>query len=708
MSETNFTPYLEFVSNQILKASDLNIMQKRIAEAIYKTSQSGSGSAGSLLKTIEYDFVTDGIPTVSFDIEIMGMKHMSFYKISDTLPKKEQLNGSIFYSNYHGDREAYEPFILSEDMIMFETDTMIGYGSYHSNAGNYAIGFAYEAGLVKTILEGYEIEINVPEAGIYLLYDGSISDLEWYTSLTYFDGVQSNWEENNPLSESYIINRPVYECRKKYEPEIILSETTVSNFEPVTVADNIIYRALLPAPENLMSITRNYTVSFNGNSHLLSCLPTLSYKVEDNSYNAFSEAFSDASYVLGNQSLGGVDQNNLINGNLNYAIVGGTNGTAIQLYLFSRTNEPVTLSIIGSDIIIPKNSYYFADSAASGYPWPLLIPTYWDMPIASLEKEGYDYLVTFEGKEYLCSMTTDGPRMLGLAAFVGLGEPDKLLSNESKLPFAAVDYISMTKEATYYKIMGSPDDAEELGNLAEFYINSASYKLIYEDAGSSLPTMVLAKTPGTHEIEIRKIPKEIKELNPKLLPNLGRNWDSAPTDTKYIKKLPFGKNHVHFGGNIFCTGTATLTGTMSSLYFYTVALDSDIIPSELKDRYYFSFNNGQYGYELGLYGSDIPFMGNLNIMLHASGIPVNQQDLNTPPILFNMLSTSTLLMITTKNFGDTIAIEASEMEKIITPIPQELMPKTSEGETLILPKFNSSDEGKVLKIINGVPTWTVL
>ena len=346
MSNIEHTPYYEFVSNQILKASDLNTMQKRIAEAIQEAQANGTSNAlGGALTTIEYDFAAQGVPPITFDLIVMGAPYMSFYKISDTVPTREQLDGALFYSNYSGERNAYDPFVLSKDKVMFENEILIGYGPYSGRGGNYegqyAIGVAFNAGTSTIIMEGMELEITIPEAGVYLPFDDTAVDIPWYSSLTYFNGTQVDWNQNDEFSANYIKNRPCYSKELEFKEERVLETINVSNFTPVTVAGREIYMAELPPFLKPIFMTKNYKVIVNNEERLLLASPALHYESQPSYFDCvFAEAGIEASWVIGDQSLSNVPYPTFGAG-LGFAIVGGMDGT----YLFSSNNAPLTLEI---------------------------------------------------------------------------------------------------------------------------------------------------------------------------------------------------------------------------------------------------------------------------------------------------------------------------------------------------------------------------
>lgn len=167
------------------------------------------------LKTIEYDFGKHGVPEVSFYNEMFGM---TFYKISSELPTKEQLDGASFYSNYDEGENPEDSFTLTPDYLMIEGDEFIGYGTFAGRNGGYAIGVAYSAGTMTAQVMGTDVEVEIPEAGIYVPYDGTNFDT-WYVKLEYFVEssfkLQADWNESNPNNAGYIANRPFYDDSQK-------------------------------------------------------------------------------------------------------------------------------------------------------------------------------------------------------------------------------------------------------------------------------------------------------------------------------------------------------------------------------------------------------------------------------------------------------------------------------------------------------------
>ena len=63
------------------------------------------------------------------------------------------------------------------------------------------------------------------------------------------------------------------------------------------------------------------------------------------------------------------------------------------------------------------------------------------------------------------------------------------------------------------------------------------------------------------------------------------------------------------------------------------------------------------------------------------------------------------MLVSAIDLGDNLNLTAAEMYPVASRIPKELLPTNAEQTPLILPEFYSGDEGKILKIVNGVPTW---
>lgn len=703
MSNIEHTPYYEFVSNQILKASDLNTMQKRIAEAIREAQSNGTSNAlGGALTTIEYDFATQGIPPVTFDLMVMGMPYMSFYKISDIVPTREQLDGALFYSNYSGDRNAYDPFVLSKDKIMFENEILIGYGSFYTEEGGYAIGIAYSAGTSTVTLEGMELEITIPEAGIYLPFDGAFENLPWYTSLMYFNGIQADWNQNDEFSVNYIKNRPCYSKELEFKEEKVLERINVSNFTPVTVAGREIYMAELPPFLKPIFTTKNYKVIVNNEERLLLASPALHYESQPSYFQtAFAEVGIESSWVIGDQSLSNVPYPTFGAG-LGFAIAGGMDG----IYLFSSNNVSLTLEIFTSNIIIPKNNYTFYDPSLTRLPVPALIPETKDMPIASLEPaDECDYLITFDGKQYRASLKTNGPKLMDLTEFQGIGNPVDFLAGNSDLPFLIVDFISMLKETLLLEILSEEEGTIPNLDAAKLMSNVMTYMIVLEENNLNASTLFLSLQPGEHEIEVIKIPKEVKTIPFSYLPDNNRGLEiSLNSNKRYINNLPFGKA---FGYGSYLPrfgGTAQYIKNLNGLYVYLVSLDSPINIDEIKERYLLLLENG-LSYEMSIPAPNMPYMGNMNVFMQVIGAQTDSKTFQDAPFALMSQTTSMLLLISAIDLGASLTLTAAEMYPAVSRIPKDLLPVNQERASLILPDFNSSDEGKILKIVNGIPTW---
>lgn len=701
MSNIEYTPYYEFVPKQVLKASDLNNMQKRIAEEIQEAQSNGASNAlGGASVMIEYDFATQGVPTTTFDLLAMGTSYLHFYKISDITPTREELDGAFFYSNYQGNKNLHDPFVLTKDMIMFENENIISYGTYSHNGSKYAISVAYTAGTHIITLEGMELEINVPEAGIYLPFDGAIESSSWYTSLLYFSGTQIDWNQNDKFAANYIKNRPCYSKELEFKEKKILENVTISDFTEVTIAGKQVYKASLPSFSNPIFMANNYKVVVNNNDYLLHCASPAHYNVNDSTYPAFYEDVVDASWILGDQTVGGVVDNS-INAGLGFAIVGSD---AAPL-LFTTNNSPLTLSIFTSNIIIPKGTYEFSNLEEDGIPMFGLLRQTLDTPFARLEPNNeWDYLITFDGKQYKCPMKLDGPSVLGMGQFQGIGNLLDIFMGNNDLPFVIIDYISMMQKIIILEFIHSNEVFSDSLDSIKLLSPMIAFDLLQDSIYP--PNLFLIPDAGSHEIEVLKIPRENVAVSLELLPEQGKSWNLInDVNKKYVKNLPFGKEFLAKSINSpMCTGVATYMDNINSIYIYMVSLDSPINPSELKERYLLTLENG-FSQEMPLLSLDLPIMGNIDVLLQSVGIPSSNQELSSNPLALTFVDSSTLMLISAIDLGPSLQLSAFEMSPVIAQIPKELLPTTVEGNPLILPEFGSQDEGKTLKIVNGVPTW---
>ena len=156
----NILPYLEFVPNQILKASDLNNMQKKIAQDIQASAS--DAPAGYEPQVYTEEIVLNESTTIQIEM-VSGQK---FFKIFNCTPTKEQFISSTIRLT------LAETF----DMPISPRETSI------SSNDDESLIIDHAWGLVVCHKAGAQVEfadsvITFPETGIYIqcdsLHDGT-------------------------------------------------------------------------------------------------------------------------------------------------------------------------------------------------------------------------------------------------------------------------------------------------------------------------------------------------------------------------------------------------------------------------------------------------------------------------------------------------------------------------------------------------------
>lgn len=156
--------------------------------------------------TITWD--TSVTPTVTFDIAAFGY---TAHKISDTIPSREQLmSATLSLSSQDG--ASQHDLTLSDNDIMAESDLAIILAL--TSEPYFIYGIAYTAGDIPISFAGYDVILQVPESGIYQLWDmGVVLPSTMSGSMTYLaeqevNFVQADWNQNDSTKPDYIKNKP--------------------------------------------------------------------------------------------------------------------------------------------------------------------------------------------------------------------------------------------------------------------------------------------------------------------------------------------------------------------------------------------------------------------------------------------------------------------------------------------------------------------
>ena len=143
----------------------------------------------------------------------MSVLGLTAHKISNSTPTKEQLLSAKWQLSSPTDNEIYNP-VLTKNNILLENNNIIAFQLYTSINLGYLV--CYNSGVITVSYNGAYISINIPETGIYQLWDfgynlpntmfGSMA----YTKIEKVDFVQSDWNQSNSTRPDYIKNKPFY------------------------------------------------------------------------------------------------------------------------------------------------------------------------------------------------------------------------------------------------------------------------------------------------------------------------------------------------------------------------------------------------------------------------------------------------------------------------------------------------------------------
>lgn len=669
MSENVYTPFLEFVPNQILKASDLNSMQERISQAIKESGaiapdDSNNPNLVYVPAIAEWETTEDNI--VTFEVPYSG-RMMTATKISDLVLNKEQLKRSKWLLNFYYVKDNFQEFNGSDAGIIFENKDFVTFKftKDSTNANGY-ISIS-KSGTVNIEVEGQIGTIDVPEVGLYQIWSGPLplgfkGKVE-YTKFQESNFTQSNYEQNDYTQPDFIKNKIAYSYNTPFEEEEIFSNESFGVTSPgsYTKGETIVY-FYQSEPLSLhksLELNRNYRVVFNGDEYITKAV----LMGEDLNFGL----------SLGNGAIS-TDVTNF-DPNLPFCLSVVGNKLVVTL---STQVEQCSLKIYTTDIILPKKNYEFSQNNALFIPGAyFIINNYVNDPIGSLNLES-SYEITFDGVKYFFDLNPIS--LMDLVWGYGCGNSNlNDLINGKGIPFILASTESVM--ADFFKMLE--------GFPPEGLMSKAMDLMVTLEYSNQFPSLLFAvgKT-GNHEIEIREIPKNIKTISKNLLPKNQPDWKNNDKDsTTYIKNRPcysyIEEAKIDSSGtsdNLFISGTASKTSNPYGLNTYSLVYSipmSDVLYTLTKivDKDYYgsvTLNNNSYITEFSILG-EIAALGNLDLMSELMiGKKITNSEL--PFLIMFDVYNSLLTIYTKEDLGEELECNIILFPETVSPLHPKFLP----------------------------------
>lgn len=668
MSENVYTPFLEFVPNQILKASDLNSMQERISQAIKESGaivpdDSNNPNLVYVPAIAEWETTEDNI--VTFGVPYLG-RMMIATKISDLVLNKEQLKRSKWFLNFYFAQDTFQEFDGADAGIILESEDFISFifNKDTSNSNGY-ISIS-KSGTINVEVEGQIGTIEVPEAGLYQIWSSALPSgfkgkVE-YTKFQQSNFTQSNYEQSDYTQPDFIKNKIAYSYNTPFEEEEIFNNESFGVTSPnsYTNGETIVY-FYQSEPFSLhksIELNRNYRVVFNGEEYITKAV-------------LIGEGLN-VDLSLGNGAI--LKDVTNFDPNLPFCLLAVGNKLVVSL---SVQMEQCSLKVYTTDIILPKKNYEFSQGNALFIPGVYFVKNeYANDPIGSLNLES-SYEITFDGVKYFFDLNPIS--LMDTVWGYGCGNSNlNNLINGKGIPFILASTESVM--ADFFKIMeGYPpeslyDKFMELMTLLEF--------------SNEFPSLLFAVgNTGSHEIEIREIPKNIKTISKNLLPKNQSDWKNNDKDsTTYIKNRPcysyIEQAKVNSSGdsdNLIISGTASKLNdsygvNMYSLDYSVPGLNIYSIMVKILDKDYYgsiNLNNNSYITELSFLGEFLS-LGNLNLISEPMiGKKIADSEL---PFLVMFNSSSSLAIYTKEDLGEEIECNIILFPETVSPLHPKFLP----------------------------------
>lgn len=662
MSENVYTPFLEFVPNQILKASDLNSMQERISQAIKESGAivpDGSNNPNLVYVPAVAEWETTENNTVTFEVPYLGHM-MTATKISDLVLNKEQLKRSKWLLNFYFAKDTFQEFDGSDAGIMFENEDFIVFVFTKDTSNTNGYVSVSKSGIINIEVEGQIGTVEVPEAGLYQIWSSVLSSgfkgkVE-YTKFQQSNFTQSNYEQNDYRQPDFIKNRIAYSYNTPFKEEEIFNNESFGVTSPssYTKEETIVYfyqskELILHKP---LELNKNYRIVFNGEEYLVKA------------------AFMGAGLTLGN---GAITQDTTdFDPNLPFCL--GTSGNKLVVSLSTQT-EQCSLKIYTTDIVLPKKNYEFSSGNALFIPGVYFVKNnYISDPMSSLNLES-SYEITFDGVKYFFDLNPIS--LMDLVWGYGCGNSNlNDLINGKGVPFILASTDSVM--ADFYKMME--------GLPPEGLVSKAMDLMITLEFVNEFPSLLFAVgETGSHEIEIREIPKNIKTISKNLLPKNQPDWKNNDKDsTTYIKNRPcysyVEEAKISSSGssdNLFIYGTAPKVGNQFGVNMYSLKYSDSIFDffNKLLDNDYYcsvNLNNNSYITELSFFG-EMTCFGNFDLISEPMmGKKISDSEL--PFLAMFDVGSSSIIIYTKEDLGEEIECNIIIFPETISPLHPKFLP----------------------------------
>lgn len=671
MSDTAFTPFLEFVPNQILKASDLNSMQEKISEAIKKSGISGGTGSSTLPNTVDIpttvEWNTFNNTGIIFEVPYGSGITLYATKVSDLVLNKEQLQKSIWRMNDASSFETIREYKGSDAGILHEQEEFITFQfDTYGNSSNAFIS-ASVAGAITGEFQGVSLTIEIPETGMYQVWGTETLPEDFVVKVAYsrnqeVEFTQGNQDQSDYTSPDFIKNRLAYSYNVPFEEEEIFNGTLdvintgsyeKSETDPETGTGTTVSVSYYFAEFNLnksIELNKNYRIIFNGEEFLVK-----------------ATIGQDVGLILGNAAIS--ENSSGFNPNIPFCIY--SMGAAGALNLAS-TQEQCSLKIYTTDIILPKNTYTFTEDNALFIPGVYFAKSdYVSDPMGALDINN-SYEITFKGAKYQFDLSPIS--MIDLVWGQGCGNSSlNDLINGNGIPFILASTDSVMTE--FFKLMENIPPEGLYGKIMDY--------IIPLEYGQQFPTLLFAVgQTGTYEIEIREIPKINKVISNKYLPKKQSDWNDNDKDSMtYIKNKPC---YSYINNMDISSSSAVISGTATKqnipfpfIYGYYIEYNGpsldEITNIFVEKKIYGSviLGNNQYITELDLMGEGF-VLGNVNLLYEfIYGKKINESNL---PFLIQLANTSTALIFTKEDLGETLECQVTLFPETISPLHPKFLP----------------------------------
>ena len=670
MSDTAFTPFLEFVPNQILKASDLNSMQEKISEAIKKSGISGGTGSSTLPNTVDIpttvEWNTFNNTGVVFEVPYSSGITLYATKVSDLILNKEQLQKSIWYMNDSSSFETIREYKGSDAGILHEQEEFIIFQFDTRGRSTNAFISVSVAGAITVEVQGVSLTVEVPETGMYQVWGTETLPEGFMVKVAYsrnqeVEFTQGNQDQNDYTSPDFIKNRLAYSYNVPFKEEEIFNGTLdvintgsydKTETDPETgtsTTTTISYYSVDFYLNKTLELNKNYRIIFNGEEFLVK-----------------ATGGQDMGLILGNAAISGNSSG--FNPNIPFCIYSFDTIGSINL---PSAQEQCSLKIYTTDIILPKNTYTITEDNALFIPGVYFVKNeYVSDPMGALDINN-SYEITFKGIKYQFDLSPIS--MIDLVWGQGCGNSslNDLISGNG-IPFILASTESVMTE--FFKLMENIPPEGIFAKMMESLI-----PLLY---AQEFPTLLFAVgQTGTYEIEIREIPKINKVIPNKYLPKKQSDWNDNDKDSmSYIKNRPcysyIGSPMGSSSDGTTISGTATKKNLpFRKLYGYGMEYNgslSGITESLLEKKIYGSviLGDNQYIAELDFFAESI-MLGNIDL-IYKPLLGKKNSESNLPFLV--QFNDSVIIIITKEDLGEELECQITLFPEKISPLHPKFLP----------------------------------